>query len=201
MDDKYQNMTDEQIVSCIHASDTEAMDYLLKKYNKLIKKETRTLYLIGGESEDLIQEGMLGLFKAVRDYDQEKGASFSTFAKICIDRQLYTAIAAAKRKKHFPLNTYISFYVGVNEEEPDVSLLDILEADAYSNPEMRLIDAEQINALQKNMDVRLSGFEKQVLQLYLKGLSYSEIGQTLGKTVKSIDNAVQRIRHKLSDEI
>ncbi len=191
----YSTLTDEEIIVLIQDGQSDATEYLLKKYAPLVKKSIRTLYLIGADTEDLSQEGMIGLFKAIQGYQQDSNASFFTFAKLCIDRQIYSAIKASNRKKHTPLNSYISFYSKINEDE--IELIDNLEAGKDSNPEQVVLDRENTTNIETILDEHLSKLEKQVLSLYLEGKSYSDIATELGKTSKSIDNAIQRIRDKV----
>lgn len=191
----YTTLQDEEIISLIHNGQSDATEYLLKKYAPLVKKSIRTLYLIGADTEDLSQEGMIGLFKAIQGYQTDNSASFYTFAKLCIDRQIYSAIKASNRKKHIPLNSYISFYSKINEDE--IELIDNLEAGNDSNPEQIILDRENTMNIEEILNVHLSKMEKQVLSLYLQGKSYADIGAELGKPGKSIDNAIQRIRDKV----
>ena len=195
MDIQFNNLTDEDVIRLARNGNQDATEYMLKKYSPLVKKSIRTLYLIGADTEDLSQEGMIGLFKAVQNYKDENQASFYTFAKVCIDRQIYSAIKASNRKKHSPLNTYISFYSRGNEEE--MQLIENLEASRNSNPEHVVLDQEIASRIENLLQSRLSKMEKEVLPLYLEGLSYSEIAERLGKQAKSIDNTVQRIRDKV----
>lgn len=187
--------TDEELILLIREGNEDATEYLLKKYAPLVKKSIRTLYIIGADTEDLSQEGMIGLFKAIQNYQPDSSASFFTFAKLCIDRQIYSAIKASKRKKHSPLNSYISFYSYINEDE--VELIDNLEAGNNSNPEHIILDRENTSRITELLDEHLSKMEKEVLPLYLDGQSYSDIALSLNKPVKSIDNAIQRIREKV----
>ncbi len=191
----YEQYTDEELILFIQKGNQEAAEYLLKKYSPLVKKSIRTLYLIGADTEDLSQEGMIGLFKAIQNYNEDNTASFFTFAKICIDRQIYTAIKASNRKKHSPLNSYISFYSKKGEAESE--LIDILEAGNDSNPEHIILDRENATYITELLEENLSKTEKAVLPLFLEGKSYSDIAADLGKEPKAIDNAVQRIRDKL----
>lgn len=191
----YTTLQDDEVISLIHNGQSDATEYLLKKYAPLVKKSIRTLYLIGADTEDLSQEGMIGLFKAIQSYQNDNNASFYTFAKICIDRQIYSAIKASNRKKHTPLNSYISFYSKMNEDE--IELIDNLEAGNDSNPEQIILDRENTTNIEDILEEHLSKMEKQVLSLYLQGKSYADIGIELGKTSKSIDNAIQRIRDKV----
>lgn len=200
MGKQYEKFDDKEVIMLVRKGDNDAMDYLLKKYNELVKKETRSMYIMGGDREDATQEGMIGLFKAIRDYDTAKNDNFYTFAKLCIERQLFSAVTASNRKKHGPLNGYISLYNSYEamDEEQGPMLKDILEAGKNSNPEEAIIDKEQVARIESEIDAKLSKLEKQVLSLYMKGLSYNDIANGLGKPIKSIDNAVQRIRSKLS---
>lgn len=197
--DKYENRTDEELIALFREDDQEAMEYLLDKYKEMVLKKARSMYILGGDCDDLIQEGMLGLFKAVRDYDCGRDASFRTFAQLCVTRQLYTAVKASSRKKHSPLNTAISLSRplrengGAEEEE----YMDCLEADASSNPEEYIIGREEMERLQEKIEKELSPFEKQVLDLHLTGMGYVEIAHVLNRDEKSTDNALQRIRTKL----
>lgn len=191
----FEQYTDEEIILLIKEGNQDATEYLLKKYSPLVKKSIRTLYLIGADTEDLSQEGMIGLFKAIQNYQTDNSASFFTFAKICIDRQIYSAIKASNRKKHSPLNTYISFYSRGSEDETE--LINNLEAGNDSNPEHVILDKENISHIEALLEECLSTLEKAVFHLYLDGKSYSDIAASLNKPVKSIDNAVQRIREKI----
>ncbi len=193
----YEKLSDEELVIKIHQQDPEAMDYLLDKYRNLVKRETREVYIIGADSEDLMQEGMIGLFKAIRDYSEEHRCSFYTFATICVKRQICTAVTTSNRKKHYPLNHYVSFYS--QDEETNATVMDMLAAGDASNPETAMLSREQMGGLLKQIDAVLSQYEQQVLTLYLEGLSYSQIAERIKKPEKSIDNAIQRIRRKLSE--
>ena len=194
--ENYIDRSDEELIDMIrHNSDEGAVDYLINKYTGMVKKESRALYLIGGEREDLIQEGMIGLYKAVRDYSADKGTSFFTFANICVRRQMLSAVNMSNRKKHQPLNSAVSFYSGGDGE--DVMLIDTLEADELSKPESLMMYRYNIDDMNKKIEGRLSVYEKKVLAEYLTGDSYDAIAARLGKPEKSIDNAIQRIRKKL----
>lgn len=192
----YMEFTDEELIERIRRQDHSAMDYLLDKYRNMVKRETREIYIIGADSEDLMQEGMIGLFKAIRDYNEDKNCSFHTFASLCVKRQIFTAVTTSNRKKHYPLNHYISFYS--QDEETNSSVMDILAAAENSNPESNLLMQEQMGGLVDKMDTMLSKYERKVLELYLDGRSYGQIAEELDKTEKSIDNAIQRIRRKLT---
>lgn len=189
MSEKYQSCSDEELIVRLRGGETEISDYLVERYKELVKQKARAMYLIGGDTDDLIQEGMIGLFKAVRDYSQEKAASFQTFARMCIDRQLYNAISNSNRQKHQPLNTYVSLS-GEDEE----LVFDGLWAE---NPEAIVIDRENARDLERQIRDTLSPMENQVLGYYLRGYGYVQIGEILKKPPKSIDNALQRIRGKI----
>ena len=192
----YENYTDEEVLDIIKNGDNQAIDYLITKYKNLVKIRARAYFIIGADTEDIIQEGMIGLYKAIRDY-KKTDASFQTFAKICIDRQVMTAIKSANRKKHLPLNSYLSLNMITYEEDSDETYIDKLEESKILNPEEIVIDKENVKILQEQINKNLSGLEKQVLKLYLKGKSYGTIAQKLEKDEKSIDNAIQRIRKKI----
>ncbi|MFA9376273.1 MAG: RNA polymerase sporulation sigma factor SigH [Lachnotalea sp.] len=197
--DNYNQISDEQLINLAHDGNNQVVDYLMEKYKNFVRKKAREMFIIGGDNDDLIQEGMIGLFKAVRDYDSDKDASFFTFADLCISRQMYTAIHASKRKKHIPLNTYVSLYSGISEEDSENA---ILMNNVYSpndmNPEELFIDKENEGFIEEQLHERLSGFEKEVIELYIAGVTYSQIAEILERTPKSVDNAIQRIRSKLS---
>ena len=181
-------------------NDADAItDYLCDKYKNLVRKKANALYLIGAEKEDLIQEGMIGLFKAIRDFDATKEVSFYHFAKLCISRQMYHAIEASQRLKHAPLNSYVSFFEETGKEG-GITLEDVLEADTDQDPEKLLILRESYRDFYDGLEQRLSPMEKQVCELYLQGQNYHQIADILGKSSKSIDNALQRIRKKISEQ-
>ena len=197
--EKYSGLTDEEMISLFRDGEQEAMEKLLEKYKGMVLGKAKSMYILGGDSEDLIQEGMLGLFKAVRDFDCGRDASFRTFAQLCVTRQLYTAVKASARKKHLPLNSAVSLSSPLREEngdERDEELLDFLEADPSSNPEAFLIGQEETERLEEMIEKELSPLEKQVLELYLTGMGYVEIAHVLNRDEKSTDNALQRIRAK-----
>lgn len=197
--EKYANLSDEELIAVIRDGDKEAMDILMDKYKDMVLGKARSMFILGGDADDLIQEGMLGLFKAVRDYDCGRDASFRTFAQLCVNRQLYTAIKASNRKKHLPLNSAISLSqpVGENcEEGSEEVLADYLEADNSTNPEEYMIGREESDRFEEMIEKELSPFEKQVLELHLTGMGYVEIAHVLNRDEKSADNALQRIRTK-----
>lgn len=191
-------MTDNQILQLIKAKDDEAMEFLIKKHSPIVKKEIRTMYIIGAETEDLYQEGMIGLFKAIRDFESNKGAAFSTFATMCVKNQVKSAVTAANRKKHLPLNQYISIYASLDEDGYDNEDL-FMDDGVKTNPEKRIVARENEDELMNTIKEKLSKLEIRVLNLYLEGLSYADIGQKLQKSEKSVNNALQRIRKKLSE--
>lgn len=195
----YQNAKDEVLALMAQNGDDTAQEYLLDKYKSLVRAKSRAYFLIGADSEDIIQEGMIGLYKAVRDYNGEKNASFRSFAELCVNRQMITAIKAATRQKHQPLNSYISLNKPVYEEESEQTYMDMLQSSssALLNPEVLLIGQENRNFLENQMMKNLSSFETRVLALYLQGRSYFEIAHALQKPEKSIDNALQRVKKKL----
>lgn len=189
----YEHMTDEQLIKKLRDGDSKIIDYLMEKYKNLVRKEANAMYLLGGETDDLIQEGMIGLFKAVQDYDVGQESSFFSFAKLCITRQMYSAIEASKRKKHGPLNSYISFYEKNGEQS---SLLETIEAGEESNPEKLLVSQEYVQILQSKLKENLSDLENRVLYLHLLGTDYKTIAKLLDRSPKTIDNALQRIKSK-----
>lgn len=201
--DKFKDMQDEAVIECIRQMEEEAVDYLMEKYKNLVRQKARTLFLIGGDKDDLIQEGMVGLYKAIRDYKPGKDSSFFSFADLCISRQIYSAIKASNRKKNIPLNTYISFDAPINGKSLEYgdkpSMVDTMFENNNLNPEEMLIDKENTNMIKYTLSERLSSLERKVLELYVEGLSYTQIAKQLEKEPKSIDNALQRIKSKLNE--
>lgn len=189
----YEAFSDEELIEKLRQGEDDITDYILEKYKPLVRKKTNAMYLIGGETEDLIQEGMIGLFKAIRDYKPDKDASFYHFAELCINRQLYSALEASNRKKHQPLNSYISLS---EQEHPDAVAAELL-VDKESGPEQTVIEQEVWEEYKKRLAQKLSRMENQVLQYYLDGNHYIQIAEMMGKSPKSIDNALQRIRQKI----
>ena len=192
---QYDGIKDEELISRFKNGESEILDYLMEKYKNMVRKKARTMFLIGGENDDLIQEGMIGLFKAVRDYQPDRDAAFQTFASICVDRQIYNAIQSSNRQKHQPLNSYISL------SEQDVENEEHLGDNWGENPESIIIDQENVQDLEQEITATLSPMENQVLEYYLAGNGYGEIAQIMGKTPKSIDNALQRIRTKIREQL
>jgi RNA polymerase sporulation-specific sigma factor len=177
--------------------DKDAEEYLIIKYTPLVNSEVRTMFLVGAEIEDLAQEGMIGLFQAIRDYSEESNASFSTFAYRCIKNRCMTAITSANRKKHSPLNTYISIFY--NDDDADGDEKYIVSDEGINNPESLYLRREKIEKMYEEMEMKLSFLEKKVVEFYLEGLSRREIAERLGKSEKSVDNALTRIHNKLKD--
>ena len=197
---KYQNETDEMLIERLRDGERDITDYIMNKYKNLVRSKAKSMYILGADNEDLIQEGMIGLFKAIRDYDAGRDASFFTFADLCISRQMYTAVQASNRKKHMPLNSYISLYATSHEEEngrESEEFINFLGLDTQKDPEQLLIDKENVLSLEKKIEEELSAFEKQVLDLYLTGMTYTQIARVLGRDEKSTDNALQRMKAKI----
>lgn len=196
--DKYGALTDEQIVAQIKQGDENALSYLLEKYRELVNIKVGKYFMIGAEREDVVQEGMIGLFKAIKSYNPEKQNSFKTFANICIERQLITAIKSSNRQKHMPLNSYLSLNTAAydNNEEDSVELIDTFNSKTIEDPLETITKKEYYEEVKNNVNKNLSKFEKQVLDRFMKGESYVTIAQKLDSPVKSVDNAIQRIRKK-----
>lgn len=195
----YNELSDEKMIALIQQGDNDAVDFLMNKYKNLVRKRARKLFLIDGDKDDLIQEGMIGLYRAIRDYDLEKDTSFYTFADLCIARQLYTAIKTSNRQKNMPLNTYISFYSPTfleEHEEAKDSYINLFLADNKLNPEELIIDRETADVIEYELKKRLSPLEKEVMNWYMEGYTYIEIAEQLKRSPKSIDNAIQRIKNK-----
>lgn len=193
----YEQATDEELIDRLREGEEQVTDFIMDKYKHLVRSKAGSMYILGGDRDDLIQEGMIGLFKAIRDYDCGRDASFFTFAELCISRQMYSAVQAAGRLKHIPLNSYISLYGNSEQgEEEENGVLSIL-ADHGLNPEDLFIDRENVKQLEKRMEQELSSFEKQVLDLYVTGMSYTQIAKVLGRDEKSTDNALQRMKAKI----
>lgn len=187
-------MTDAELIRLLRDGESRVMDYLLEKYKYLVRKKANALFLLGGDTDDLIQEGMIGLFKAVRDYDEDAG-SFFHFAELCISRQIYTAIESAARKKHGPLNSYISLSSG-STDEGNVPIGGAVAANDQ-NPEQMMIDRENLDDFLSRIYDRLSVMEQRVMDYYLEGMNYRQIAEAMGMQEKSVDNALQRIRGKV----
>ena len=194
---EYKLIRDEDIVELVRSGDILALDYLLSKYRNFVKAKSSTYFLVGGDRDDIIQEGMIGLFKAIRDYDKNRPSSFISFVELCIKRQIITAIKAANRKKHIPLNSYISLNKPLYEEA-DRILMDIMEGAKVLDPMEIFIIEEEIKKMESRMDSMLSDLEFEVIQQYLQGKSYEEISLEINRDTKCIDNAIQRVKKKLA---
>ena len=203
MNNEYRQYSDEELIVRLRDGESGITEYLMNKYKNLVRSKAKSMYILGADNDDLIQEGMIGLFKALRDYDSGRDASFLTFADLCVSRQMYTAVQASRRQKHMPLNTYISLYgnVNTNWEGEQEELVNVLITQAGQSPEEVLIDRENVIQLEKAIDQELSSFEKQVLDLYLTGMGYQQIAKVLGRDEKSTDNALQRIKTKLKKRL
>ena len=193
----FENMPDEAIVKLAQEADGAALEYLLNKYKNFVRTKARSYFLIGADHEDIVQEGMIGLYKAIRDFRPDRLASFRAFAELCITRQIITAIKTATRQKHIPLNNYVSLNRPIYDEDSDRTLLDVITEEAPSNPEEMLINREDLSVIEGRIGQMLSDLEKEVLVRYMEGKSYVEISEEMGRHVKSIDNALQRIKRKL----
>ncbi len=193
----YDEMLDESIVEAAREGDDAAQEYLINKYKNFVRAKARSYFLIGADREDIIQEGMIGLYKAIRDFRNDKLASFRAFAELCITRQIITAIKTATRQKHIPLNSYVSLNKPIYDEESDRTLLDVLSGTKVTDPEELVISREEFVDIEHKMGEFLSDLEWKVLMSYLDGRSYQEIAKDLRRHVKSIDNALQRVKRKL----
>lgn len=194
----FTNLTDEEILLAIKDNDDElALEYLINKYRNFVRAKARSYFLIGADREDIIQEGMIGFYKAIRDFRNDKLSSFRAFAELCVTRQIITAIKTATRQKHIPLNSYISLNKPIYDEDSDRTLMDVLSGGKISDPEELVISCEEFADIEKKMEEILSDLEWRVLMSYLDGKSYQEIAADLGRHVKSIDNALQRVKRKL----
>ena len=196
---KYSDEKDEVLIQKLRDGENDITDFIMNKYKNLVRKKAQSMRILGADKDDLIQEGMIGLFKAIRDYDCGRDASFYTFADLCISRQMYSAVEASLRKKHIPLNSYISLYSRIDEEDTasDATLENALASDKEMTPEQQLIDRENVRLLENAIEKDLSAVERRVLGLYLTGMSYTQIAKVLNKDEKSTDNALHRAKSKL----
>lgn len=196
--DEYIKMTDEQIIEKIRQGDKQALTYLMDKYKEVVNIKVGKYFMIGAEKEDIVQEGLIGLFKAIKTFNSEKNNTFKTFANMCIERQLITAIKSSNRQKHMPLNSYLSLNASAynNDEENGAEIIDTFDSKTVEDPLETIMKKEYYDEIEKSIDKSLSKFEKQVLDRYMKGESYVVIAQKLDSPVKSVDNAIQRIRKK-----
>ncbi len=193
---KYNEIPDEELIARIRKGDNKAQNYLLEKYKNLVGMKANKFFLIGAEDDDIIQEGMIGLFKAIQSFDLEKNNSFKTFANLCVERQLITAIKTSNRQKHIPLNSSFSLNNTAYDENDDTTVMEILDTNFVEDPLDTITKREYMESIENKIDKNLSGFEKQVLNRYIQGESYVDIANKLNSPVKSIDNAIQRIRKK-----
>ncbi len=193
----FKDRSDEELVAQAKNGNNRAQEYLISKYENFVKAKAKSYFLIGADKEDIYQEGMIGLYKAIRDFNPEKSTSFKSFAEICVIRQIITAIKTATRQKHIPLNTYISLNKPIYEEESERTLLDVLAGLKISDPQELMISKEQMDYIEGKISKVLSGLELEVLTSYLDGKSYQEIATDLERHSKSIDNALQRVKRKL----
>lgn len=198
---KYEDIPDEEIIKLIKLGDKNALNYLLEKYNDIVNMKANKFFIIGAEKEDMVQEGMIGLYKAIKSFDTEKQNSFKTFANLCIERQLITAIKSSNRQKHIPLNSYLSLNTAAYEEDEDTTLFDTFNAHQTEDPLETITKKEYYKDVEEAINESLSDFEKQVLNRYMQGESYIQIAEKLDTPVKSIDNAIQRIRKKAIKKI
>lgn len=199
--DQYLNLEDEEIVQLGRKGDKDAMDYLIHKYKNLVRSKARAYFLIGADREDMVQEGMIGLYKAIRDYQKDKSMAFKTFAELCVTRQMITAVKNATRQKHIPLNSYISLNRKSFDEDSDKTFIELISEESSSDPEQLLIKKEEFYGIENKMGEILSSFEWEVLSLYLNGKSYVEIARQVKKPIKSIDNALQRVKRKVEKHV
>lgn len=195
--ESYMFMDDDRLVALVHRGEIDPLEYLIDKYRNFVRAKSSKYFLIGGDQEDIVQEGMIGLFKAIRDYKSDKLTSFKGFAELCITRQIITAIKTATRQKHAPLNSYVSLYKPIYGEESDYTLLDVISGAQMMDPEACLINQEKTADLDQKIAELLSDLEKSVLALYMEGKSYVEISEDLKSPVKTIDNALQRVKRKM----
>ena len=193
---KYEDIPDEEIINLIKLGDKNALNYLLEKYNDIVNMKANKFFIIGAEKEDMVQEGMIGLYKAIKSFDTEKQNSFKTFANLCIERQLITAIKTSNRQKHIPLNSSFSLNTSAYNENDETSIMEILDTKLVEDPLETITKKEYFADVESKIDKNLSDFERQVLNFYIQGDSYINIANKLASPVKAIDNAIQRIRKK-----
>ena len=199
---KYDNLEDEKLIKLIKENnDTDALNYLLDKYKDLVNMKVSKYFIVGAEKEDIVQEGLIGLFKAVKNFDKTKLSSFKTFANLCVERQLQTAIKSSTRQKHMPLNSYLSLNTSAYEDDNDMTVMEMLDLNTSEDPLDTITKKEYYKFVENRIEETLSDFEKQVLHRYANGESYVEIAKKLNSPVKSVDNAIQRIRKKATKNI
>lgn len=195
------SMEDEEVLGFVRSGSRRGMEHLIEKYKPLVRAKARSYFLVGADREDIVQEGMIGLFKAVRDYKNDKSIPFKVFAEMCITRQIITAVKTATRQKHIPLNSYISLNKKVFDEDSDKFLIEVIQEISVANPEELFISKEEYNVIETRMMELLSPFEKEVLTKYLGGIAYQDIAKQLKKPVKSVDNALQRLKKKIEKSV
>lgn len=193
---EYSNLTDEEIIDKVRLGEKNALDFLLEKYNEIVVMKANKFFIIGAEKEDMVQEGMIGLYKAIKSFDSEKQNSFKTFANLCIERQLITAIKTSNRQKHIPLNSSFSLNTSAYDENDETAVIDILDTKLVEDPLETITKREYFEDVESKIDKNLSNFERQVLNFYVQGESYVSIASKLDSQVKAVDNAIQRIRKK-----
>lgn len=196
LENYFHSLEEEEVVLQAQGGSERAMEFMLNKYKNFVRAKARSYFLIGADREDIVQEGMIGLYKSIRDFQAEKLASFRSFADLCVTRQIITAIKAATRQKHVPLNGYVSLNQPIYEEESDRTLMDIIDG-RTTNPEELFISQERLNHIERKIDEMLSDFERNVLDEFMDGKSYADIAVDLGRSMKAVDNALQRIKKKL----
>lgn len=200
-DTQLEKKSDEELINLINQGNQDALEYLLKRYKELVTMKVSKYFIVGAEKEDIFQEGMIGLFKAIKGYNQEKQNSFKTFANLCVERQLITAIKTSNRQKHQPLNSYVSLNTAAYDEDEDTSVIDVFDSNTVEDPLDTITKREYYRLVEVKVNTSLSDFEKQVLHRYAQGESYTKIAEKLDAPVKSIDNAIQRIRKKAARSI
>ncbi len=193
---EYEDVPDEELIKLVHSGDKNALDFLIGKYNDIVSMKANKFFIIGAEKEDMVQEGMIGLYKAIKSFDVEKQNSFKTFANLCIERQLITAIKTSNRQKHIPLNSSFSLNTSAYDENDETSIMEILDTKLVEDPLETITKKEYFEAVESRIDKNLSTFEKKVLDFYVQGESYVDIATKLDAQVKAVDNAIQRIRKK-----
>ncbi|MFT8318390.1 MAG: RNA polymerase sporulation sigma factor SigH [Sporolactobacillus sp.] len=193
----FRSLDDEKVLIAVHSGNSEALEFMIAKYKNFVRAKAKAYFLVGAEREDIVQEGMIGLYKAIRDYRGDKLASFKAFAELCITRQMITAVKTATRQKHIPLNSYVSLDKPIYDEESERTLMDVVREDRSSDPQELLVNREEYDDIEEKLSAILSELERQVLSQYLDGRSYQEISVDLKRHVKSIDNALQRVKRKL----
>ena len=201
MTDAFSCLSDEELCALARKGDDNANEQLLLRYKNFVRSRVRPYFLAGADREDVIQEGMIGLYKAIRDFDGTKNVSFMSFADLCVTRQILTAIKTATRVKHMPLNNYVSFSAKAPGDENERTIADTIESESEEDPETIYLRAEYLSGIKKKIDENLSCLEKKVLDLYLEGRSYANIAKCIGKDIKAIDNALQRVKNKLDKKL